>query len=105
MENLGILALRRHSPEDAIALLTRAASLAPERASAHYNLGTAYIAAFRFGAAKDCLLRAIELDPVLTEAHNNLGNLYRYLGDPESAIRYCARAIELAPNDATLHSN
>jgi predicted O-linked N-acetylglucosamine transferase (SPINDLY family) len=105
LENLGILAVQRNSPEDAIALLTRAGALAPERASAHYNLGAAYIAAFRFAAAKDCFLRAIELDPEFAAAYNNLGNIHRYLGDPVSAIRYYARALELAPHDAALHSN
>ena len=105
MENLGVLALRRQSPEDAIELLSRAASLAPERASAHYNLGVAHITALRFAAAKECLLRAIELDSEFAAAYNNLGNLYRYLGDPVSAIRYYARALELAPHDATIHSN
>jgi protein O-GlcNAc transferase len=105
LESLGILALRRHSPEEAIALLTRATALGPGRASAHYNLGTACIAAFRFEAAKDSLLRAIELSPTLAEAHNNLGNIHRYLGDPEAAISYYARAVKLAPDDATLHSN
>jgi tetratricopeptide (TPR) repeat protein len=59
MENLGVLALRRQSPEEALKLLSRAASLAPERASAHYNLGVAHITALRFEAAKECLQRAI----------------------------------------------
>jgi protein O-GlcNAc transferase len=102
LENLGILASRRNDPEEAISLLTRAVSLAPERASAHYNLGIAYIAAFRFEAAKNSLLRAVELYPAFVEAHNNL---HKYLDDPQSAIRYYARATELAPNDSTLHSN
>jgi protein O-GlcNAc transferase len=105
LENLGILALRRNNLEDAIALLTRAVAIAPERATAHYNLGTACIAAFRFAEAKDCLRRAIELNPEFAEAHNNLGNLHKYLGDPELAIRNYARAIEIAPNNAALHSN
>ena len=61
LENLGILALQRQNPTEAIALLSRAASLAPERATALYNLGTAHIAAFHFQAAKECLLKAIKL--------------------------------------------
>jgi tetratricopeptide (TPR) repeat protein len=105
LENLGILATKRRSPEDAVTLLTRAAALAPERASVHYNLGTACIAVFRFAAAKECLLRAIKLDPEFAAAYNNLGNLSRYLVDPASAIRYYARAVELAPDDAALGSN
>jgi protein O-GlcNAc transferase len=104
LENLGILALCRNCPEDAIALLKRATSLAPERATAHYNLGSAYVAGLCFESAKDSLLRAIELNPAFANAYNNLGNVYKYLGDPHEAIRHHARANELVPNDATIHS-
>ncbi len=103
LNNRAAAYLRRHAPGDvarAIADLRRVASLAPDLASAHFNLG---LALSRLGKdqAPEALAefhRAYELDPDSPGVNNALCWTYALLQRPEEAMPFCDRAVELDPS-------
>ncbi len=86
--NLASVRMALGHPEDAVALLERAISLAPEHVNAHNQLGLAFVALRRLEDADAAYAQAIELDP------NNLGALNNWALACATAHRY-DRALEL----------
>ncbi|MCP5366070.1 MAG: tetratricopeptide repeat protein [Hyphomicrobiales bacterium] len=87
--------VERH--DEAVALIGRAADLAPEAAFYRVNLANSLIALGRAAEAADTLRAALAVDPDLADAHYNLGNLLTELGDPAGAADAFAHAAGLQP--------
>lgn len=63
------------------------------------NLGTAYIGTEQYDRAEKHLLRALELQPENPATHRNLAILYRKKDDPDKAVYYFEKYLDLRPND------
>lgn len=77
----------------------------PDNATAHYNLGMAYLAKENLEEAAFAFQMAMELDPGMVEAYINLGGLYLRQGKPEEAIAINEKAIEINPKAIHAHNN
>jgi protein O-GlcNAc transferase len=75
--------------------LQQVASLRPDSASAHNNLGCALQLAGRYDAARASYARSLELDPQLAGAAFNMGELLRLVGRHSDSITYFRRAIAI----------
>lgn len=87
----------RHDPQDVELLIwlgDRLSELAAYRPSA-----------FRIRRAREAYQRAMLQAPSKPNPVNNLGVLECDLGEPEQALRLFDRALELDPEDATIHEN
>ena len=102
---LGVIALDRGRPDQAIKLIHHALAVQPNLAQAHSNLGNAFLATGRTSEAIASYTRAIELDPGLAATHNNLGRALCLRGDFPAAVASCKRAVELQPGLADAHNN
>ena len=78
------------SRDEALALLTQAASAEPTNALAHFELGRVLSQLKQFDSARAHLTRALELEPDFYEAAYMLGQLFAHKGDREQAGRYLA---------------
>jgi len=83
--NLGILLADANEYQQAIALLTRASSLAPQNPSVHEQLGKVYLAMNRLADAQSELEHAIALAPDSSALHYKLGQILRKQGQAERA--------------------
>ena len=84
--NIGELFRRLGQTERAIAAGRSATTLKPDDATAHYNLGLAYVDNEDFTQAKASCERALALRPGHGEAWNNLGAALDHLGDTTGSI-------------------
>ena len=99
--NLGIVYLARHRPEDAIANYQHAISLAPDLATAHYNLGHAYHKQGKMDLAIAAYKQALTIDPTLAIAHNNVAVCYIESGiDLDQALSHARTAVRLASTES-----
>jgi tetratricopeptide (TPR) repeat protein len=65
----------------------------PENATAHFQLGLAYMALGRHGEEIAAYKQAIKLKPNFTEAHYNLGVAYDLIGNEVLAIFHTRKAL------------
>jgi len=84
--------------EDALEPMQKAASLLPEDAEAHTNLGSMLTDLGRLDEAEASHLRALEINPDLAEARYNLGNTLADLGRLAEAEACYRRAIRIKPD-------
>ena len=70
---LGLIELRHHHVDDALALLQQAVALNPQAASFHLSLADALHALGRYDGAERACRAAIQLEPKQAEGHNHLG--------------------------------
>jgi tetratricopeptide (TPR) repeat protein len=91
--------------KDALHALAMAATLLPDDAEAHGNLGNALHGLGRLEEAATSYARVLALRPDLAEAHSNLGNTLRALGRLEDAAASYSRALALEPGCAVTHHN
>ena len=77
---------------------TRAAEINAE-------LGLRYMIQGKYELALEKLDKAIEYNPDLAEAHHYKAELYRRLDKPKTADREYRRALDLAPDDSSIHNN
>ena len=98
---VGVLALERHAPQDALAPLEKAVALNPYSAEARSDLGMAIGALGRQGDAIAHFERAIALDPAYATAHYNLGIALRAERRHADAVRHFKQAIALRPDYPT----
>jgi tetratricopeptide (TPR) repeat protein len=82
---------------DAIALLSNAASRDPKLAEAYNLLGVAYEAKGMRDRAFESLQKAVKRDENNAEYLNNLGYLYFKKGEYDRAAKYLKRAVKVAP--------
>jgi tetratricopeptide (TPR) repeat protein len=95
----------RMQAKDALDALARAATLLPQDAAAHNNLGNALGERGRYDDAVTSYRRALALRPDFAEAHNNLGNALLDLGQLEPAAASYGRALEIKPDYIEAYGN
>jgi tetratricopeptide (TPR) repeat protein len=100
---LGVLALERKAPAEALGHFDAALPGAPRLAPLHYNRGNALSALGRLDDAQQAYARAVALDPELAEAHFNLGNVARALGRPAVAEHAWKEALRVRPSLSDAH--
>jgi len=83
--NLGVLLAKSKRTEEAIPLLVRASSIAPNSGKVHYQLAKAYFDLNRFGDAQREAEKAVSLDPGESPDHYLLGRIYQRSGKSELA--------------------
>ena len=98
-------ALEQDRFNDAIAELSRAASLDPRLTQAHSLLAVAYERKGLPDRAKDSYKRALAADDDDPQALNNLGYSLYLGGNYRSAVDKLKRAARLAPSDARILNN
>jgi protein O-GlcNAc transferase len=81
-----------------------AAGLDPDSAVAQHGLGLVAMRVADFERAELYLRNAIRIDPV-AGYYNNLSIVLRSLGNTEESDACLRKAVELAPDDASMHSN
>jgi predicted O-linked N-acetylglucosamine transferase (SPINDLY family) len=91
--------------KDALNALRKAATLLPDDAAAHSNLGIALGSLGQLGEAVASYRRALEIKPDHAEAHCNLGNALQALGQLEEVATCYRRALEIKPNLVEAHYN
>lgn len=102
---LGVIALDRGRPEQAIELIRKALAVQPNLAQAYSNLGNALLACGRRAEAIANYRRAIDLEPRFAVAHNNLGRALNDEGEFAAAVESCRRATQLDPRIADAYNN
>lgn len=83
--------------QEALALVTRAASIDPSNPEFPNNLGFMLHVLGDFEKARAALNQALALNPTMAEAANNLGAVLEKLGDDEGAITWYRRALQIDP--------
>ena len=91
--------------KDALHAMTTAATLLPDDAEAHGNLGNALQSLRRFDDAAASYRRALEIKPDYPEACNNLGSALRGLGRLDEAVASFRRALEMKADFAEACNN
>jgi len=97
IHHLGILALQRGSPAEAIPRLLRAVELQPGNAHARANLGTAYLQSNLLENALEAYDGALDLAPRLAGGWRNRGTILQRLGRHPEAADAFQRCRDLAP--------
>ncbi|MFN7934909.1 MAG: tetratricopeptide repeat protein [Bryobacteraceae bacterium] len=105
LRNLGELLHGTGKAADAIPLLERAKTLAPENASVAMILGQAYRDVGRLDDALAAARRAVELDLDFAEAHNSLGLVLMERNDAPGAVSALQEALRHRPDFAEARSN
>jgi Flp pilus assembly protein TadD len=95
--NAGVLAAARGDTARAIERLARAASIVPDNAIAHANLGFALLNAGRHDDALASLDRALARKPDFAQAHNSRGIALVRLQRRDEARRAFAQALAILP--------
>jgi predicted O-linked N-acetylglucosamine transferase (SPINDLY family) len=101
---LGVIALQRARPADAVRRFQRAVEISPQSAGAHNSLGESYRRLGRLEEAQATLRHALVLDAQLAETHFNLGGVLRELGRGGEAIAAYRRAVQLNAGFADAHA-
>jgi tetratricopeptide (TPR) repeat protein len=91
--------------KDALHAMTQAATLLPDDAEVHSNLGNALQSLRRFDDAAASYRRALEIKPDYPEACNNLGTALRGLGRLDEAVASFRRALEMRADFAEACNN
>ena len=94
---LGVIAMQRGLPEEAVGHFGKAAEIRPDIAIGHHSLGRALAAAGRRDAAAGAIERALALAPDFAEAHKDLGLTLMAQGRFKDASKSFARALQLVP--------
>lgn len=84
---------------DLVWAASRAISLEPHDAYAHYAMSIAHLMDLRPAAAVEDALRAVELAPNFALAQNALGWAQNFAGNPAGAIGPIDMALRLSPRD------
>jgi tetratricopeptide (TPR) repeat protein len=95
----------RMQGKDALHALQTAATLLPDDAEAHSNLGNAR---FDLGHLREAVAsygESLRIRPDFAEAHNNRGNALRGLGRLDAALASFHQALAIRPDFAEAHSN
>ncbi|HYM32019.1 MAG TPA: tetratricopeptide repeat protein [Candidatus Cybelea sp.] len=102
---LGVIALERGRPKEAVELIGKAVQIAPNFAGGHGNLANALRAAGRTDEAMAHFARALSLQPGNPEFLSNLGAALLDQGRFAEAAERCRQAIALQPDMAEAHGN
>ncbi len=91
--------------KNALSFLRKAATLLPEDAEAHYNLGVTLKNLGQLDDAVASYCRSLEIKPDYAEAHSNLGVALQELGRLDDAAACYRLALEIKPDFADAHYN
>jgi tetratricopeptide (TPR) repeat protein len=102
LNNQGVKIMEQGRYNLAVQKLSYAASLAPENASYHYNLGRAYASANVLDQAQNEFQQALALDDSFWPVYNELALLHlRTPADPETALIYALAGNQVLARLAT----
>jgi tetratricopeptide (TPR) repeat protein len=96
---IGFFYVQIEAPVEAVRVLERVVTLAPNDHRSHNSLGTAYLVDLRLDDAETEFKKALDLDPTDEYANLNLGNLARARGDYDKGIEYYRAQLKLKPLD------
>ena len=91
--------------EMAVKCFEKAATLKPDFADAHYNLGLTLQELNQLETAIKSYQVTLDLQNSYFKAHNNLGIIYQELGQMGDAVKSYKQAIALQPGFAEAHNN
>jgi len=94
---LGVIAMQRGLPAEAVVLFGKAAESRPDIAIGHHSLGKALAATGRPDAAAEAFRHALARQPDFAEVHKDLGMALVAQGRLKEASACFARALELVP--------
>ncbi|MBV8308174.1 MAG: tetratricopeptide repeat protein [Gammaproteobacteria bacterium] len=97
LELLGIIAAQTGRAAEAIELLQRAVSAAPDNAQAHFNYANLLHASGSFESALVNYARAVAIEPEFAEAYFNQGNTLLALQRFADALESYQRALSIRP--------
>ena len=98
--NYGLLLHQLDRPAEAVAAFRISLRLDPTYPDAWCNCGLAYLALECHPQAERCFAQAIALDPRQSASHTNMGSLLVARLEPERAMAYLERGVELDANSA-----
>jgi predicted TPR repeat methyltransferase len=101
----GVLAHQQGRSAEAVALIERSLTLAPDQADWHSNLGIVFQSDGNLDAAINAYRRAIAIDSSHANAYSNLGVLLRATGKPSEAEAAYRTAIQLNPDHIDAYTN
>jgi tetratricopeptide (TPR) repeat protein len=101
---LGVIALQRGNPLEAVHLTERAINLAPAMAELHVNLAPVLQALGRLDDAATSCRKAIELKPGLIGAYVNLAQTLQAQCRFVETEECCREALSIDPNHAMIHN-
>ncbi len=102
---LGVLALQRGRPDDAVERIRAAIEIGPAEAAWHYNLGNALQRLGRPGEAVASYREAVGLAPEWPAAWNNLGVALQHQGRFDEAADAFERAWRIDPDSQDALAN
>ena len=81
-------------------------AVVPENVDARRNMAKVYLEQKKIDKAKQCLNECLQIDPKDTWSYIMLGNIYaRNEKNPDVAVFYYDKCLELQPNDAMVMTN
>lgn len=101
-EQRGLRALEGGDAATAVTHLRKAVQLAPEKASAHHELGTALSLTGDTRAAIAEFEETLRRSPDFSPAHYSLGVLFTASGRYQEAIEHLSAAVAQSPNDVRI---
>ncbi len=96
------LRLRLGQPDAALSAAQHVKDLAPSDPASFIFLGNVFVAQGSLSKAAEAYAQALKLDPDNLRALENLGNYYALL-DPDKALSYYQRYLELDSRDADIY--
>ncbi|MCG8508365.1 MAG: tetratricopeptide repeat protein, partial [Rhodospirillales bacterium] len=102
---LGVLALGKNQPSEALACFEKALASMPENPDILINMGIALTGEGRQDEAIEHFQRAVELRPDHGDGHFNLGIALLHRLDSAGAVRHLGKAARLMPANADAHMN
>jgi tetratricopeptide (TPR) repeat protein len=105
LHRLGATCMQSGRGEEALALLRRAGTAAPNSPVVHNDLGVALASMHKLDEARAAYEQAIALASNYAEAHNNLGMLCAAQGRWAEAVAHYHNAIAASPNFAGARNN
>lgn len=97
LNDLGNLLVVTGRPHEAEEAYRRALELAPEMASAHYNLGLLLLQRTELGAAREHFEAVLEAQPENAWAHYQVGAVLDAQGTKRKAVKHYTQAFRLDP--------
>ena len=100
LHNLGICLNEQQRFSEGLAFITKSLEIDPGSADAWCNLGLSYFGLELFDKAKDAFSKAISLDASHGASHVNMGNALVNTLEPESALLFLEKGVELESSSA-----
>lgn len=103
-KNLALAYCDSGRPQEALAPVQKAVSLAPDLATAQYVYGKTLFRLERFGEAIQPFQKAIRLKADYAKAYYLMGRAYDLSNNPQAAQAALDKAVQLKPDDSYYHT-